>query len=83
LNNSSLGLVRKNQHYNYRGRYISCDFRNPDYALMAESFGIRYARVASAGDIAPALDAIEPDSGVNLIEVFMNKDSFPNYSSGR
>ncbi|MBI5143281.1 MAG: thiamine pyrophosphate-binding protein [Nitrospirae bacterium] len=83
LNNSSLGLVRKNQHYNYRGRYISCDFKNPDYALMAESFGVRYAGVSSTGDIASALDAIDPDSGVNLIEVFMSKDSFPNYSSGR
>ena len=36
LNNSSLGLVRKNQFYNYNGRFISSEFSNPDYQKLAD-----------------------------------------------
>ncbi|MDA8431595.1 MAG: thiamine pyrophosphate-binding protein, partial [Nitrospiraceae bacterium] len=39
LNNSSLGLVRKNQFYNYNGRFIASEFVNPDYRKLAGSFG--------------------------------------------
>lgn len=83
LNNSSLGLVRKNQHYNYHDRFISCDFVNPDYELLARSFGINHWRVTSQKDIDHVLDEAKFDSGINLIEVIMYKNNFPNYSSGR
>lgn len=83
LNNSSLGLVRKNQHYNYHDRFISCDFVNPDYELLARSFGINHWRVSSQKDIDHVLAGAKFDSGINLIEVIMYKNNFPNYSSGR
>ncbi len=83
LNNSSLGLVRKNQHYNYHDRFISCDFVNPDYELLARSFGINHWRVTSQEDIDHVLDEAKFDNGINLIEVIMYKNNFPNYSSGR
>lgn len=83
LNNSSLGLVRKNQHYNYQDRFISCDFVNPDYELLARSFGINHWRVTSQEDIDHVLDEAKFDNGINLIEVIMYKNNFPNYSSGR
>ncbi len=83
LNNSSLGLVRKNQHYNYHDRFISCDFINPDYELLARSFGINHWRVTSEADIDHVLAGAKFDNGINLIEVIMYKDNFPNYSSGR
>lgn len=82
LNNASLGLVRKNQHYNYRERYISCDFQNPDFELLARSFGIEYVRVASADHIPAALRQIDSDN-ILLVDVILNPDAFPNYSSGR
>lgn len=83
LNNSSLGLVRKNQHYNYSSRYISCDFRNPDFELLARSFGANYFRIAAKDDIDPALSALDLTGGINLVEIVMNKNDFPAYSSGR
>jgi len=83
LNNSSLGLVRKNQYYNYSGRYIACDFINPDYACLARAFGINYGRVASNSEADMVIEQTDFPNGINLIEVMMNKDGFPTYSSGR
>ncbi|TSA13166.1 MAG: thiamine pyrophosphate-binding protein [Deltaproteobacteria bacterium] len=83
LNNSSLGLVRKNQYYNYSGRYIACDFLNPDYACLARAFGINYGHVASNSEADMVIEQIDFQNGINLIEVMMNKDGFPTYSSGR
>lgn len=83
LNNSSLGLVRKNQYYNYNSRYIACDFINPDYACLARAFGINYGHVASNSEADMVIEQIDFQNGINLIEVMMNKDGFPTYSSGR
>jgi acetolactate synthase-1/2/3 large subunit len=83
LNNSALGLVRKNQFYNYGGRFIASDFRNPDYGKLAESFSINYFRVATEDDADTVLDEVDFERGINLVELILDKDEFPKYSSGR
>ncbi len=82
FNNSTMGLIRKNQHHLYRDRFIDCDFINPDYALLAQSFGINHVRVASEQDLAK-LAALNFRQGINLIEVLIDQDAYPNYSSRR
>ena len=42
FNNRTMGLIRKNQHQQYHERFIDCDFINPDFAMLAESFGIQH-----------------------------------------
>ncbi|MFH1146506.1 MAG: thiamine pyrophosphate-binding protein [Pseudomonadota bacterium] len=83
LNNSCLGLVRKNQYHNYKGRYIASDFVNPDYKHLAISFGINYRRVSSSAEADKVFDETDFHNEINLIELMMNKDGFPTYSSGR
>jgi acetolactate synthase-1/2/3 large subunit len=83
LNNSTLGLVRKNQFYNYSGRFIASEFVNPDYAKLAGAFGIRYFRVASEAEADTVLPKVDFQHDINLIELILNKDEFPKYSSGR
>jgi len=83
LNNSSLGLVRKNQFYNYSGRFIASDFINPDYNKLADSFGIKYYKVAAESDAEDVFGKVDFRRDINLIELILNKDEFPNYSSGR
>ena len=83
LNNASLGLVRKNQFYNYAGRFIASEFINPDYRKLAESFGIEYFMVASPGDVGGVFKAADFRHKINLVEVILDKDEFPKYSSGR
>jgi acetolactate synthase-1/2/3 large subunit len=83
LNNSTLGLVRKNQFYNYSGRFIASEFVNPDYGKLAESFGISYFRVESEADADRVFGNVDFVHAINLIELILNKDEFPKYSSGR
>lgn len=83
LNNSSLGLVRKNQFYNYNGRFIASDFVNPNYKKLADSFGINYFNVSTEADVEAVFRKVDFAGNINLIELILNKDEFPNYSSGR
>lgn len=82
FNNSTMGLIRKNQHHLYEDRFIACDFSNPDYALLAQSFGIEHRRVENLADLAK-LESLDFCKGINLIEVMVDQDAYPNYSSRR
>ncbi|MDH5785525.1 MAG: thiamine pyrophosphate-binding protein [Chromatiales bacterium] len=83
FNNSTMGLIRKNQHQHYQGRYINCDFINPDFAALARSFGIHYRKLQSEEDVAQMFVEDDLRGGINLIEMVIDKDKFPNYSSRR
>jgi acetolactate synthase-1/2/3 large subunit len=83
LNNSALGLVRKNQFYNYGGRFVASEFINPDYEKLASAFTIGYFRVASEDAADSVFDKVDFESKINLIELILDKDEFPKYSSGR
>ena len=83
LNNSSLGLVRKNQMYNYGGRFIASDFINPDYKKLAESFTANHFRVSSLSEADGVFKTADFHNGINLIELVLSKNEFPKYSSAR
>jgi len=83
FNNSTMGLIRKNQYQSYEQRYIDCDFVNPDYALLAESFGIDYQRVETEADLERLFAHTDFLEGINLVEIMLDKDAFPNYNSLR
>lgn len=83
LNNASLGLVRKNQFYNYAGRFIAGEFINPDYRKLAEAFNIEYFRVSAMAEAERVFETADFNNRINLIEAILNKDEFPKYSSGR
>jgi acetolactate synthase-1/2/3 large subunit len=82
FNNNTMGLIRKNQHQHYQDRFIDCDFANPDFALLAQSFGIHHVRIKSSHDLTK-LSAMDFHQGINLIEVMIDRDAYPNYSSRR
>jgi acetolactate synthase I/II/III large subunit len=83
FNNSTMGLIRKNQFQQYEERYIDCDFVNPDYKLLAQSFGISYKKIESKDDMNDLFDNIEYTNNINLIEIIIDKDLFPTYTSRR
>ena len=83
FNNNTMGLIRKNQHQHYQDRFIDCDFTNPDYAALARSFGIRHVRVESEQDLSGLAEAMDFVNGINLIEIMVDQDAYPNYSSRR
>lgn len=83
FNNATMSLIRKNQVQLYNNRFIDCDFVNPDYALLARSFGIRHKRIECEADLDDLFGSGDLTSSINLIEIMIAKDAYPNYKSGR
>ncbi len=83
FNNSSMGLIRKNQIQSYDNRFIDCDFSNPDYKKLADSFGINHVLIESEENLDSMFDELDMSDGINLIEIIIDKNAFPNYSSRR
>ena len=83
FNNSTMGLIRKNQFQQYDQRYINCDFINPDYEYLAKSFAIKYYKVKTETDLDGLLERLDYKENVNLIEIVIDRDVFPSYHSRR
>jgi acetolactate synthase-1/2/3 large subunit len=83
FNNGTMGLIRKNQHQLYERRFINCDFVNPDYHYLARSFGINYKRVSGLSDMDELFAHYDLENEINLVDILLDKDTFPNYSSKR
>ncbi len=83
FNNSTMGLIRKNQHQQYGDRFIDCDFTNPDYAELARAFGIGYRHVETDAHVDALFEEHDLVEGINLVEIMVDRDAYPNYSSRR
>ena len=83
FNNSTMGLIRKNQSQLYDERFINCDFINPDFAYLAKSFGINHKKISSDADVDDLFTYSDLVDSINLIEIMIDKNAFPNYRSGR
>jgi acetolactate synthase-1/2/3 large subunit len=83
FNNATMSLIRKNQVQLYNKRFIDCDFVNPDFHFMALSFGIRHKKITTEADLDDLFANSDLTSSINLIEIMIDKDAFPNYRSGR
>jgi acetolactate synthase I/II/III large subunit len=83
INNGTLSLIRKNQFQLYGERYIDCDFSNPDFGLLARSFGVAHYRVESSTDLDRLFAEADLVHSINLIEILLDKHAFPRYLSAR
>lgn len=69
FNDNCYGNVRRFQVQKYGNRPIASDLTNPDFAALAESFGIRGCRVSTPDELGEALAAGRKAGGPGLIEV--------------
>ncbi|WP_310448505.1 thiamine pyrophosphate-binding protein [Thiobacillus sp.] len=83
INNGTLSLIRKNQFQLYGERYIDCDFVNPDFGLLAQSFGVKHYRVETEADLDTLFARADLIGSINLIEILLDKHAFPRYLSAR
>ncbi len=83
FNNSTMGLIRKNQYQQYDQRFLNCDFINPDYQYLSKSFGMNYVRVNNENDLDGLFDSLDCNHSINLVEIMIDKDLFPTYLSRR
>ncbi|MGA9164606.1 MAG: thiamine pyrophosphate-binding protein [Thiobacillus sp.] len=83
INNGTMSLIRKNQFQLYGERYIDCDFVNPDFGLLAQSFGVKHHRIEAEADLDALFATADLTGTINLIEILLDKHAFPRYLSAR
>jgi acetolactate synthase-1/2/3 large subunit len=83
INNGTLSLIRKNQLQLYGERYIDCDFVNPDFGLLAQSFGVQHYRIGTEAELDALFENADLSDTINLIEILLDKHAFPRYLSAR
>jgi len=70
FNNGHLGLVRQQQELFYQQHYSASRFQSaPDFAALAQAFGIRGVRLDPTGDPLAALAAALAQPGPCLIDI--------------
>ncbi|SRR5579884_260505 len=69
LNDHGFGNVRAYQQEQYGGRYIGADFGNPDFARLAETFGVLGLRADTWDALGPALDTALAADRPSVIDV--------------
>jgi acetolactate synthase-1/2/3 large subunit len=55
INNGFLGMVRQWQEFFYDKRYVATPLVAPDFAALANAFGIRGERITSRADVTPTI----------------------------
>ena len=68
VNNGYLGMVRQWQEFFYERRYAATPLLSPDFAKLAECFGLAGMRVESRGEVAPAVERARADERTAVID---------------
>jgi len=68
INNGYLGMVRQWQEFFYDKRYVATPLVAPDFAALANAFGIRGERITSRGDVIPTIRSARESSETVLID---------------
>ena len=74
LNNNWLGMVRQWQELLYEERYSASDLHdNPDFAKVAEAFGVKGMRLSHPDELRPALDEAFAYDGPVVMDVMVDE----------
>jgi len=68
INNGFLGMVRQWQEFFYDKRYVATPLVAPDFAALANAFGIRGERITSRADVIPTIRAARESKESFLID---------------
>jgi len=68
INNGYLGMVRQWQEFFYDKRYVATPLVAPDFAALANAFGIRGERITSRGDVIPTIRSARESAETVLID---------------
>jgi len=85
LNNDFQGMVKQWQDLFYQRRYSQTAMKNPNFAAMAEAFGIKGIRCDRKEDVAKTVDQMLSHSGPVLVDFFVepNEHVYPMVPSGK
>jgi acetolactate synthase I/II/III large subunit len=84
INNGYLGMVRQWQEFFYEGRYASTPLLSPDFAKLAEAYGIPALTVTQRAQVNPALRTSRDHNGPALIDFRVEQEDsvFPMVPAG-
>jgi acetolactate synthase I/II/III large subunit len=68
INNGFLGMVRQWQEFFYDKRYVATPLVAPDFAALANAFGIRGERITSRADVTPTIRSARESKDPVLID---------------
>jgi acetolactate synthase I/II/III large subunit len=68
INNGYLGMVRQWQEFFYDKRYVATPLVAPDFAALANAFGIHSERVTARADVIPTIRAARASEGPVVID---------------
>jgi acetolactate synthase-1/2/3 large subunit len=68
INNGYLGMVRQWQEFFYDKRYVATPLVAPDFAALANAFGIRGERVTARGDVVSTIRSARESKESVLID---------------
>jgi acetolactate synthase I/II/III large subunit len=68
INNGYLGMVRQWQEFFYERRYAATPLLSPDFAKIAEAYGLRGMTVKTRGEVIPAIEAARAHQGTVVID---------------
>ncbi|HSR31364.1 MAG TPA: thiamine pyrophosphate-dependent enzyme, partial [Anaerolineae bacterium] len=83
-NNGYLGMVRQWQQLFFEGRYSGTPLLGPDFAKVAEAYGITGLTVREKGEVAPAIEKALAINGPVLIDfrVEQEENVYPMVAPG-
>ncbi|MBI2854117.1 MAG: thiamine pyrophosphate-binding protein [Chloroflexi bacterium] len=69
MNDGYYGVLRRIQLYEYRQRFIGTDLNNPDFVMLAKSFGAAGYRLEKPADLTEMVQAAFANRGPTVIDV--------------
>ena len=85
FDNKKLGMIRQWQEIIYGGNYHSAHLLGPDFAKLADAFGIPAFRARTPDEVDPAIEAAQAVDGPALIwfEIAETQNIFPMMPAGK
>ena len=74
INNGYLGMVRQWQEFFYERRYAATPLLSPDFAKLAEAFGLRSASVSRRADVEPTIEMARSESGAVVLDFKVDQE---------
>jgi len=84
INNGFLGMVRQWQEFFYDRNYAATPLLNPDFARLAEAYGIQSATVSERSQVVPAVESARRHDGPVLINFKVEQEDtvYPMVAAG-
>jgi acetolactate synthase I/II/III large subunit len=75
INNGMYGTIRMHKERNYPGRVSGTELHNPDFAALAQAYGLHGEVVTATSEFAPAFERCLGMSRPSLIEVRVDPEA--------